>query len=127
MRVINFRPLSADLVGAMGHVDLLPRLLAVILVVVTVPARAATTTLPPATTLGDDVSSGDDVPLLGDASSGAPPEVRDHCAVDVFEHAASPQPGELRFIKELNVVEYVVTGHFKSLHCCARGYSSIEW
>lgn len=47
----------------------------------------------------------------------------DFCVMDTF-HSNSTW---LQFTKELSSREYVVEQKFKSLHCCAKGYRSIEW
>lgn len=55
-------------------------------------------------------------------------DAKDHCSVDTWAlAAASALPEPLAFSKELSSREYVVGGGGKSLHCCARGYRSIEW
>jgi hypothetical protein len=47
----------------------------------------------------------------------------DFCVMDTF-HSNSTW---LQFTKELSSREYAMEQKFKSLHCCARGYRSIEW
>lgn len=33
----------------------------------------------------------------------------------------------MQLTKEANYEEYAMVGQFKALHCCAKGYRSIEW
>lgn len=47
----------------------------------------------------------------------------DFCAMDTFQRNTT----WLQFTKELSSREYVLAQKFKSLHCCAKGYRSIEW
>lgn len=49
--------------------------------------------------------------------------VEDFCVMDTLQNNST----WLQFTKELSSREYVVTQKFKSLHCCAKGYRSIEW
>ena len=51
-------------------------------------------------------------------------DAKDHCSVDTW---GDDDDSGLSFSKELSSREYVVGGGGKSLHCCARGYRSIEW
>ncbi|XP_046426451.1 single Ig IL-1-related receptor-like [Neodiprion fabricii] len=47
----------------------------------------------------------------------------DYCSVNNFEGL----PVGLGFTKEVVHVEYAKLGAFKAIHCCLRGYRSIEW
>lgn len=49
----------------------------------------------------------------------------DYCEAD-RRNSSVTTPG-LQFTKELSSSEYAVGSTFKSLHCCAKGYLSIEW
>ncbi|XP_029676885.1 single Ig IL-1-related receptor-like [Formica exsecta] len=50
-------------------------------------------------------------------------ELKDYCSIHKFDNL----PGGLRFTKEVVTTEYANVGAFKALHCCLRGYRSIEW
>ncbi|XP_071443058.1 uncharacterized protein [Hetaerina americana] len=63
------------------------------------------------------------VSLVLAAVAGRTLAVVDFCDVHTFETDAS----HLQFTKELCDWEYALAGKFKSLHCCAKGYRSIEW
>ncbi|XP_055676833.1 fibroblast growth factor receptor 3-like [Lutzomyia longipalpis] len=47
----------------------------------------------------------------------------DHCSSHLF----NINDTSIQFTKEVVNHEYAVLGQFKSLHCCAKGYRSIEW
>lgn len=49
----------------------------------------------------------------------------DHCQLNHFHK--SKNSTNMQFTKEAVSQEYAVIGAFKSLHCCAKGYRSIEW
>ncbi|XP_076757742.1 interleukin-1 receptor accessory protein-like 1-A [Xylocopa sonorina] len=51
-------------------------------------------------------------------------ELKDYCSMHKFDNLP---PGGLRFTKEVVTTEYANIGAFKALHCCLRGYRSIEW
>lgn len=57
--------------------------------------------------------------------SGESLAIVDYCDVDK-RNSSVITPG-LQFTKELSSSEYAVGSTFKSLHCCAKGYHSIEW
>ncbi|KAK0087477.1 hypothetical protein PV325_000918 [Microctonus aethiopoides] len=50
-------------------------------------------------------------------------ELEDYCSVFKFKAI----PSGLRFTKEIVTMEYASVGSFKAIHCCLRGYRSIEW
>jgi len=49
----------------------------------------------------------------------------DHCTTHAF--ANSHNTSFMQFTKETVSQEYAIEGQFKSLHCCAKRYTSIEW
>lgn len=49
----------------------------------------------------------------------------DHCSQNRFNESLNST--HMQFTKEIVSKEYSVLGQFKSLHCCAKGYRSIEW
>jgi hypothetical protein len=49
----------------------------------------------------------------------------DFCFENKYPEAESGS--KLTFTKELSGWEYAVDSKFKSLHCCAKGYRSVEW
>jgi hypothetical protein len=49
----------------------------------------------------------------------------DHCRARRF--ANSEHTSYMQFTKETVSQEYAIEGEFKNLHCCAKGYRSIEW
>lgn len=49
----------------------------------------------------------------------------DHCADRKF--ASAFNTSYMQFTKETVSEEYAIQGEFKNLHCCAKGYRSIEW
>lgn len=63
--------------------------------------------------------------FLGVLVSGKSLSIVDFCDVD-RRNSSVTSPG-LQFTKELSSSEYTVVSTFKSLHCCAKGYLSIEW
>lgn len=52
-------------------------------------------------------------------------EAIDHCQLNQFNK--SKNSTNMQLTKEAVSQEYAVIGAFKSLHCCAKGYRSIEW
>lgn len=50
-------------------------------------------------------------------------ELKDYCSINKFDNLS----GGLRFTKEVISTEYANLGGFKAIHCCLRGYRSIEW
>lgn len=49
----------------------------------------------------------------------------DHCKDRKFASAFNTT--YMQFTKEIVSQEYAIEGEFKNLHCCAKGYRSIEW
>lgn len=49
--------------------------------------------------------------------------IQDYCSLKTYDAHGS----HLQFTKEPSYEEFAVVGRFKGLHCCAKGYSSIEW
>lgn len=49
----------------------------------------------------------------------------DHCSENRYNSSLDTE--HLQFTKEVADREYAILGQFKSLHCCAKGYRSIEW
>lgn len=49
----------------------------------------------------------------------------DDCRTNQFSKSANST--HMQFTKEIVSWEYAIDGQFKSLHCCAKGYRSIEW
>ncbi|XP_047107253.1 single Ig IL-1-related receptor-like [Schistocerca piceifrons] len=47
----------------------------------------------------------------------------DYCRMDTFNRTGP----WMQFTKEISDREYAIETKFKSLHCCAKGYNSIEW
>lgn len=48
-----------------------------------------------------------------------------HC--ELHRYANSINSTDMQFTKEAVNIDYALIGEFKSLHCCAKGYRSIEW
>lgn len=51
--------------------------------------------------------------------------LNDHCTDRRFVNSLNTT--YMQFTKETVDQEYAVKGDFKGLHCCAKGYRSIEW
>lgn len=49
----------------------------------------------------------------------------DHCSKHRYKNSINST--HMQFTKEVVSQEYTTLGQFKSLHCCAKGYRSIEW
>lgn len=49
----------------------------------------------------------------------------DDCQVHPFSRSINST--QMQFTKEAVSRDYALNGQFKSLHCCAKGYRSIEW
>jgi len=62
---------------------------------------------------------------LGFAALGAraQDDVREFCREFGLANATS----SLQVTREVSKTDFVIEAKFKSIHCCARGYRSIEW
>lgn len=49
----------------------------------------------------------------------------DHCSLHIYGRSLNTT--HLQLTREAVNREYAVLDQFKSLHCCAKGYRSIEW
>lgn len=49
----------------------------------------------------------------------------DDCQTHQFSKSINST--QMQFTKEAVSQDYALNGEFKSLHCCAKGYRSIEW
>lgn len=49
--------------------------------------------------------------------------MEEHCSLNTFDIAGN----DMHFTKEVTNEEFALVGKFKGLHCCAKGYRSIEW
>lgn len=49
----------------------------------------------------------------------------DYCQLNLFDKSINSTVMQLT--KEAVTHEYAILNEFKSLHCCAKGYRSIEW
>lgn len=58
--------------------------------------------------------------IIGLKSSFA---IEDYCSLNTFNHLGTG----MRFTKEATDEEFAIAGKFKGLHCCAKGYRSLEW
>lgn len=63
--------------------------------------------------------------LLSMVRFSATADVVDHCSQNNFR--SSWNTTHMQYTKEPVHREYAVLDQFKSLHCCAKGYTSIEW
>lgn len=49
--------------------------------------------------------------------------IEDYCSLNTYGTNGS----YMQFTKEPSSQEFAMVGQFKGLHCCAKGYRSIEW
>lgn len=55
-------------------------------------------------------------------------EVESYCNTNIIPgKKSSNASGVMEFTKEAVYEEFAIVGQFKGLHCCAKGYRSIEW
>lgn len=65
------------------------------------------------------------IPMLSLVMGNHIVTLNDHCTDRRFENSLNTT--FMQFTKEVVTEEYAVEGEFKGLHCCAKGYRSIEW
>lgn len=49
--------------------------------------------------------------------------IEDYCSKNTYNDSRA----FMHFTKEATFEEFALVGEFKGLHCCAKGYRSIEW
>lgn len=49
--------------------------------------------------------------------------IEDYCSKNTYNGSETV----MHFTKEASLEEFAIIGKFKGLHCCAKGYRSIEW
>lgn len=49
--------------------------------------------------------------------------IEDDCSINTYNSS----DGYMQFTKETTFAEFAIVGKFKGLHCCAKGYRSVEW
>lgn len=59
------------------------------------------------------------------SANGKEDKQMDYCDKELLPNAM--MTNYLQFKKEFVMKEYAIARSFKSLHCCAKGYRSIEW
>lgn len=65
------------------------------------------------------------IPMLNLVTGNHIVTLNDHCTDRRFVNSLNTT--YMQFTKEVVTEEYAVEGEFKGLHCCAKGYRSIEW
>lgn len=61
--------------------------------------------------------------IFGTLQQSVLTDVSDYCT----ENVLTTNDNYMQFTKEPTNYEYAIVGKFKALHCCAKGYRSIEW
>lgn len=62
--------------------------------------------------------------LIGGVFGNVTDDFGDFCSLNTFPGVSGNQ---MQFSKEPSAAEFGIKGKFKGLHCCAKGYRSIEW
>lgn len=65
------------------------------------------------------------IPIISLAMGNHTVTLTDHCTDRRFVNSLNST--FMQFTKEVVTEEYAVESEFKGLHCCAKGYRSIEW